>query len=210
MKLSEKRRMKIIGNTCTMVQKGTLQGSTKMIMDTPSRLLAICNGLGAKGSFFRIPAKIWGTSILESTLVHDYDYEMGRDGAAKHLADSRFKTNMYKQIEIDCLGKWYKPEKLMKLRANSYYQAVVKFGQEAYNKKVFPGKLDIQTYTHRDGDLFAYVALGHVDRQQFADQLEVHVSNVHHTYMVNRGGEHNTRFCKPSQRLAFKTTTLKY
>ncbi len=138
MKLSEEKRLNIITNTCKMIVKCELVGGSFMILDTPSRLLAICNGLGAKDSSIRIPAKIWGTSILESTLIHDYMYEVGSTWSDKLFADKTFKTNMYMQIDKACKGVWYKPVKLMKWRANLYYQLVVKLGQKAFDQKVFP------------------------------------------------------------------------
>ena len=136
--LPSAKRIQIIVRTCVMIRKGGLIGRRSMTYDIPERLLTICNGLGVKGSFIRIPAKIWCTSIIESTLIHDYEYEMGVSPKDKAAADKAFKTNMYRQIDMDSKGKWYKPVKIMKWRANLYYQLVVKFGQKAFDQKVFP------------------------------------------------------------------------
>lgn len=140
--LPSAKRLKIINETCEMIANDKLDGHRKMLTEIGATLLVICNGLGAEGAFFRIPATIWGTSIIESVIAHDYGYEMGVSPLDKIKEDNRFKANMYRQIDMDCKDKWYKPIKIMKWRANLYYQLVVKFGQKAFDQKVFPMNSD--------------------------------------------------------------------
>ena len=94
------------------------------------RLADICNGCGAAGSWFRPPAKIWGTSIIEACIIHDYDYYAGVTYEDKEEADRVFLNNMLRLI--DKRTRWYKPTKFQRWRAKRYYQAVKYYGGAAF------------------------------------------------------------------------------
>lgn len=94
------------------------------------RLVSICNGCGASGSWLRPPSKIWGTSIIEACIIHDHGYYIGSTYDDKKEADKNFLDNML--ILIDKRSRWYKPTKLQRWRAKRYYQAVRYYGGAAF------------------------------------------------------------------------------
>lgn len=90
----------------------------------------ICNGCGAKGSISGLftPSTLYGLSIHESCLIHDYQYFLGTNASHKESADRSFLYNMQRQIEQG--SKWL--IWLRKRRALKYYYAVKYFGGTAF------------------------------------------------------------------------------
>ena len=94
----------------------------------------ICNGCGAKGSKlnFLIPQG----KFREACNIHDYMYAVGKTDEDKKVADRVFINNLNRIVEAS--NPLLRP--LRKLLARSYYEAVSKFGYEAFWKdKVYPG-----------------------------------------------------------------------
>ena len=91
----------------------------------------LCNGCGAKGSISGLftPSTLYGLSIHESCLIHDYEYFFGVDDADKQAADRTFLNNMNRQIDGSS-KKWL--IWLRKRRALKYYFAVKWFGGSAF------------------------------------------------------------------------------
>ena len=94
-------------------------------------LLKYCNGCGADKSWFRPPKRIYGTLIVYACIIHDWQYSFGITNEDKEEADRIFKHNMLRLITRDS-HKWYKPTKLQRIRANTYYVAVKRYGGEAF------------------------------------------------------------------------------
>ncbi len=105
--------------------------SSAVFKNSPlDRLVGICNGCGAAGSWFRPPAKIWGTSIIEACIIHDHAYYTGSNYDDKKEADKDFLDNML--TLIDRRSRWYKPTRFQRWRAKRYYQAVKYYGGAAF------------------------------------------------------------------------------
>jgi len=94
----------------------------------------ICNGCGAKGSKlnFIIPQGVF----REACNIHDYMYYIGKTDEDKKVADRVFINNLNRIVEAS--NTLLKP--IRKMMARAYYEAVSKFGYEAFWKnKVYPG-----------------------------------------------------------------------
>lgn len=98
---------------------------------TPEQKAEICNGAGPKGFGFLVPDTIYGLSITEAANIHDYMYHIGGHKYDKLIADKAFDSNMKKIIDKGTWWNWLK--KLRNHRADMYYEAVVKFGDAAFN-----------------------------------------------------------------------------
>lgn len=101
----------------------------------PEEYEKICNGVGAKGDWRNafIPKTIYGLDITEPANIHDFMYHIGETKEDKVQADIFFHKNMYKLIDKN--SYWLRF--VRKLRADKYYWAVCKFGDDAFfkNKK---------------------------------------------------------------------------
>ena len=87
---------------------------------------------GAENALFDfIPDTIFGISIQRSCCIHDHRYEVGGDRLDKESADREFLSNMI--IEIREGMVWWKPTFLANRRAMSYYEGVVRCGDESFN-----------------------------------------------------------------------------
>lgn len=93
----------------------------------------VCNGCGAKDSWFRPPRRIYGTLIIYACHIHDWMYSRGYTIEDKDEADRVFLNNLNRLIERD-KNKWYKPTFLQHRRALKYYYAVKHFGGSAFWK----------------------------------------------------------------------------
>jgi len=94
----------------------------------------ICNGCGAKGSKlnFLIPQGVF----TEACNIHDYMYYTGKTDEDKKVADRVFINNLNRIVKAS--NPLLRP--IRKAMARAYYEAVSKFGYEAFWKdKVYPG-----------------------------------------------------------------------
>ena len=92
----------------------------------------ICNGCGSLWGGILVPDTIWGLDISEACNVHDYMYNEGKSEIYKLHADNCFRMNMYALIEAGSQNRFTKW--IRKSRADKYYWAVRKFGNDAYFK----------------------------------------------------------------------------
>ena len=94
----------------------------------------ICNGCGAKGTLL---AKLLPQGHFhEACNIHDYMYYIGKTDEDKKVADRVFINNLHRIINT--LPLIQKP--MAKTLARIYYEAVAKFGYEAFWKdKIYPG-----------------------------------------------------------------------
>lgn len=94
----------------------------------------ICNGCGAKGSFL---AKMLPQGVFKAACdIHDYMYYIGRHQDDKRAADRVFINNLNRIVEA--MPGYKRP--FAKALARVYYEAVSKFGYEAFwADKVYPG-----------------------------------------------------------------------
>lgn len=96
---------------------------------TPEEKKNICNGCGTTGRLDFIPDHLYGLSICEACHIHDFMYFLGDTWDDKKDADRIFLINMLRIISnepnsiLNILLK-----RLRRLRALSYYKAVVNFG----------------------------------------------------------------------------------
>jgi hypothetical protein len=87
------------------------------------------NGCGAENARFDfVPDTIYGLSIFEACRRHDWAYFIADN---KEMADYEFLANML--TIINSHKKWYYPHFLARRRAMSYYEAVVRFGGDAFD-----------------------------------------------------------------------------
>lgn len=94
----------------------------------------ICNGCGAKGSFLAQILPQW--HFKEACNIHDYMYLIGKTDDDKKVADRVFINNLHRVTQA--LPPMQKP--LARAIARIYYEAVAKFGYEAFWKnKTYPG-----------------------------------------------------------------------
>lgn len=92
-----------------------------------------CGTSGWKGKL--VPDTIYGISISEACKVHDFEYHMGLIADEKEMADIRFLANI--KLTIKHESKWSSfLNPLRYVRAKTYYNAVAKFGDDAF----FDGK----------------------------------------------------------------------
>jgi hypothetical protein len=108
----------------------------------------ICNGCGTRGWKGKlVPETIWGLNISEACNIHDWMYHFGditnldvSNSKVKYLdkirADNVFLANMYRAINNGTKWRWLR--RLRRNRAKIYYNSVVKFGKEAFER----GKLE--------------------------------------------------------------------
>jgi hypothetical protein len=90
----------------------------------------ICNGCGLNGWKGKlVPENIYGVSIKEACNIHDWMYHHGASMADRETADDLFLENMLSLINNQ--GGWI--SWLRRYRAVSYYNAVVEFGDDAFN-----------------------------------------------------------------------------
>lgn len=101
---------------------------------SPEEKARICNGCGAAGQTDYIPDTIYGLRITEACNIHDYMYYLGDTWQEKEDADRIFLINLLRIIDsIPKKGIWSRiVRRLRKLRALSYYNAVVHFGGLAF------------------------------------------------------------------------------
>lgn len=124
-KLAELTRTKLIA------LKGGLFVPTSFMDASFTVLYEVCNGCGASGSWFRPPAKMYGTNMVYAFHIHDWMYHKGVTIEDKEEADRVMLNNLYRLIEADS-DKWYKPTFLQRRRALKYYWAVKYGGGPAY------------------------------------------------------------------------------
>lgn len=112
---------------------GVISAPTSFKLASVDHLKKVCNGCGAANAKFDfVPDKIWGTYIGHACHVHDWEYHNGVDNEDKEIADRTMRNNIMRLIDIDCDKKWYKPRKLMHLRAQLYYKMVCWKGGPAF------------------------------------------------------------------------------
>ena len=126
----------VVINSQKLAVAGVISAPVGFLTSTVDYLVDVTNGCGAAGSWFRPPARIYGTLISHACNVHDYQYHHGRTIEDKHEADREFHNNLLRLIDRDCKKKWYKPRWLMRKRARLYYLAVKECGGPAF----FSGK----------------------------------------------------------------------
>jgi len=92
------------------------------------------NGCGSdKARFDFVPDTIFGISIKEACIRHDFRYQLGGTRADKEIADREFLDNMLEII--DNVKKWYYPHMWARHRAVTYYDGVVRGGDNSFNFK---------------------------------------------------------------------------
>jgi len=101
---------------------------------SPEQKQKICNGCGAKGS--KINFLIPQGKFKEACNIHDYMYAVGKNDHDKRIADRVFINNLNRIVKAS--HPLLRP--IRKIAARAYYEAVAKFGDEAFWKdKVYPG-----------------------------------------------------------------------
>lgn len=99
----------------------------------PNIKRGICNGCGKTGwQGFIVPDSMYFLGIGEACNIHDWMYEYGKDVKDKDRADRSFRNNLIRIIDEKTNWNWLK--KLRYKRAETYYQAVVKYGGPAFWK----------------------------------------------------------------------------
>lgn len=103
-------------------------------LEAPAGLVRkVCNGCGsALSKFDFVPDTVWGLRISEACRIHDWMYFCGRGDAQKLEADVVFLGNLLRIIEraegvVNRILRWPR-----RIRALTYYQAVVELGGTAY------------------------------------------------------------------------------
>lgn len=100
-----------------------------------------CGAENARFDF--VPDSIYGLSIVLACCIHDHRYELGGTQADKDYADLEFLANMKTIINnyklADQVGRINKikcafyPHYLAGIRANNYYEAVLRAGDSSFN-----------------------------------------------------------------------------
>lgn len=119
--------------TQELAQTNIIFAPANFLCASIEQLQFVCNGCGAADSHFRPPSTIYGTSIIEACIIHDWMYQHGRSIEDKHEADRVFLNNMIRLIMRDA-NDWYRPTFLQKKRAMVYYRSVSYFGGDAFWK----------------------------------------------------------------------------
>lgn len=114
-----------------LAQAGVLFAPANFLLASRQTLEETCNGCGAADSWFRPPSTIYGTSIIYACHIHDFMYNEGSTIEDKEEADRVMLNNMIRLIILDS-KKWYKPTRLQLCRAETYYEAVKKYGGPAF------------------------------------------------------------------------------
>lgn len=114
-----------------LARVGALYAPASFKNATLDQLLDVCNGCGAAGSWFRPPKRMYGTLIVYACIIHDWQYGFGTTHEDREEADRIFHNNMNRLITRDSV-KWYKPTRLQRIRAYTYYVAVKRHGGEAF------------------------------------------------------------------------------
>lgn len=92
------------------------------------------NGCGSDTARFDfVPDSIFGLSIFEACRRHDFAYSRGGNRDDKKYADREFLGNML--TIINNYKRWYYPHWFARHRAMTYYDAVVRAGDSAFNYK---------------------------------------------------------------------------
>lgn len=91
------------------------------------------NGCGDSKTSRIVPDTIYGLSIFEACRLHDWAYVMGKTVEDKNLADFEFLQNLLTIINEH--KSWYYPHWLARRRAMTYYDAVTRFGHDAFYEK---------------------------------------------------------------------------
>ena len=116
-----------------LARSGVLFAPASFLNATPDELFDVCNSCGAKDSWFRPPASLFGVKLGYACNIHDWMYEFGFTDEDKKEADRVFKINGQRMITRQ--GKaWYKPTLLLRIVGIGYYKATDWFGGEAYWK----------------------------------------------------------------------------
>lgn len=114
-----------------LVLRGKLYAPRGFLNGPANDLTEICNGCGAADSWFRPPAKMYGTNMVYAFHIHDLMYHEGVTIEDKDKADRVMLNNLYRLIKLDG-DKWYKPSFLQRRRALKYYWGVKYGGGPAY------------------------------------------------------------------------------
>ena len=93
----------------------------------------VCDGCGTGWNEKIVPDTIYGLDIRPACCRHDYAYEVGLTENDKSIADFEFLQNLL--ILIDNCDKWWYPKWLARRRAITYYDAVLRFGNDAFYAK---------------------------------------------------------------------------
>lgn len=103
--------------------------------DYPQQALEnIVNGCGPAGwKIDLVPDTIWGLSITKACDIHDFCYFLGETLADKVEADKLFLENI--NVLIANKGGWRWLQALRRRRARTYFNAVSRFGMDAFNHK---------------------------------------------------------------------------
>lgn len=119
--------------TKMLIDGGIINAPVSFSLTKVEKLIKVCNGCGAAGSWFDyVPDNIIGSYIGHACFIHDWEYHVGKTKADKKLADKRFKRNLLKIIKLKStnimiIGLKY-------FISCMYYFGVKKFGKKAYWK----------------------------------------------------------------------------
>lgn len=128
-------RVSDLRKTQELAKKGVIFAPDSFINASIEDLMKVCNGCGAKGSWFRPPKRMYGTLIVYACHVHDWMYQFGLSKKDKKNADKAMNKNINRLIDCDASAKWYKPVPLQKTRSYVYYLGVRLFGSKAFFDK---------------------------------------------------------------------------
>jgi hypothetical protein len=88
-------------------------------------------GCGTKESWF-VPDTMWGLDIKRVCCIHDHDYKVGQTQGDRERADYRFLRNLMETIDR-APGFWNRALRMLRRRrALKYYEAVNRFGGDAF------------------------------------------------------------------------------
>jgi len=96
----------------------------------------ICNGCGAKGSWFSklIPQQ----PFKEACNIHDFMYFVGRTTEDKEIADQVFLVNMWAIVEAHSRRKW-----LLKIQLKLFFRGIKSLGEVYFwRNKTFTGSFE--------------------------------------------------------------------
>ena len=92
-------------------------------------------GCGAdRAAFDYVPDSFWfgSVSFKAACCIHDDRYDRGGSEADKIKADRELLMNLI-VIADDTMEKWYIPTALIRRRAMTYYDAVMRAGKKSFN-----------------------------------------------------------------------------
>jgi len=111
----------------------TLESTAAYKALTPEEKAKIVNGAGAADQWISsfIPNTMYGLDVTECFNIHDFDYHVGVSRKDKNVADRRLLENLMIAINAN---SGFIMGMLRRRRALKYYEAVHKFGDDAFFK----------------------------------------------------------------------------